>query len=244
MSVVVRVINLDRSPERLATFTADNPHIAIERFSAIEGKRLDRDACIRQGFIRPENRYNASALGLAASHVLLWQACAAGSEPFNIAEDDVIFHPQFPAAAERVNALANWDVIFWTFNFDWPIQVVLHRSIGPTVMVFEQDIMVRQIDDWRRASFQPMITRLLSCAGTAAYSISPQGARRYLEHCLPIGREEPPDVLKRRKTWENHGLDTEMSRHHGNLAAYVSMPPLALTPNDHTRSTIRSDVMT
>ena len=77
----------------------------------------------------------------------------------------------------------------------------------------------------------------MSCAGICASSISPAGARRYLDLCLPIGDARARYVLKEDVAWENSGLDVEMSRQHTSLATYVSLPPLAITPNDPRQST-------
>lgn len=240
MGFVVRVINLDRSPDRLASFKAHNPGLPIERMAAVDGRRIDREACIRADLITRENKYSPVAIGIAASHVSLWQACAAGSEPFHIAEDDAIFHPDFvDYAANNLGGLPDWDAVYWGFNFDWPMEIELAPSIGPTVMFFNQAALIGRLDTYRPSRFRPVLARLRSCAGIAAYSISLTGARRYLERCLPIGDSDPPDVTKRKLTWSNFGLDAEMSRHHPALATYVCLPPLAVTPNDYSRSTNR-----
>ncbi len=267
MGFVVRLINLDRSQDRLAAFRVCNPNLPFERVAAVDGKRLNRDSCIQNGLITPANTYDAPSLGIAASHIGLWQACAAGSEPFHIAEDDTIFHRDFVAmASDMLAKLGTWDIVFWGFNFDWSVEVEIMPAIGATVISFDQDAMRARFGVFRECPVRPFLTRLLSCAGIAAYSISPEGARRYLERCLPIA-DKPAryvfngdtkrwlkfldhcipitdagirHILDTESTnWLNYGLDVEMARHHADLHAFACVPPLAITPNDHARSTAR-----
>jgi len=179
MGLIVRVINLDRSTDRLATFQANNPDLPIERVSATDGRQLDREACIRSGLITGANEYAPGAIGIAASHAALWQACADGTEAFHIAEDDAIFHPDFVDIAETyLGQLGDWDAVFWGFNFDWPVEAILMPWMGPMVIVLDQDAMRSQIGTYRQSRFHPALAKLTSCAGTVAYSISPSGARR------------------------------------------------------------------
>jgi hypothetical protein len=51
----IRVINLDRSRDRLARFIERHPCVPIERFSAVDGFRIDRDACVSSGLITTSN---------------------------------------------------------------------------------------------------------------------------------------------------------------------------------------------
>ena len=162
---------------------------------------LEREACIHGGLITETNRYSPRALGIAASHVALWKICAAGTEPFHIAEDDAIFHPHFVGfAANNLAKLGDLDAVFWGFNFDWPIEVEFMQSIGPIVMLFNQNVVRDRFAIYRKSRFQPALAKLISCAGICAYSISPSGARRYLNRCLPIGDAGARLVLRRDKT--------------------------------------------
>ena len=117
MSFRVRVINLDRLPERMQLFREENPGLPIERVAAADGRQLARDDLIRRGFIAEVNAYGAGALGNALSHVALWRNCAEGGEAFHIAEDDAILHPAFaPRAFALLRGLGSWDLVFWGWN--------------------------------------------------------------------------------------------------------------------------------
>jgi hypothetical protein len=56
--VHVHVINLDRSPERLAEFRSVNRHLAgLSRAVAFDGSKLDLAELERQGLIRADIRH-------------------------------------------------------------------------------------------------------------------------------------------------------------------------------------------
>jgi GR25 family glycosyltransferase involved in LPS biosynthesis len=237
----VKVINLDRAPARMQRFRSDNPGLAFERVTATDGSDLARDGLIRDGIIAPENPYSTGALGNALSHVALWRHCAHGTEAFHIAEDDAVLHPDFTArAATLLEELPAWDVVFWGWNFDWPVRLHLTPAIRSVVLRFDQADMRGRVDAFRAGETPSRLVALESCAGTCCYAVSPRGAARLLARCLPIGDRCAPSASRRGRPWPNTGLDVEMSRHHSQMASYACLPPLALTRNDHATSTVQS----
>ena len=240
MSFRVRVINLDRLPERMRLFRAENPGLPIERVAAADGRQIARADLIRRGIIAEDNAYSAGALGNALSHITLWRQCVEAGETFHIAEDDALLHPAF---ADRASALLqgveSWDVVFWGWNFDWPVRMDLAPGVGSVVLRFNQREMRRQIDAFRASDVPVRLVGLNSCAGICCYSISPRGAVSLLARCLPIGNAAAPSVTRPGRLWPNTGLDVEMSRHYAAMACFASLPPLALTRNDHATSTVQ-----
>ena len=60
----IHLINLDRSPERLAQFTALNRHLqTVSRFSAVDGKHVNRGDLVQRGIIDPALDYTDGAVG-------------------------------------------------------------------------------------------------------------------------------------------------------------------------------------
>jgi glycosyl transferase, family 25 len=240
MSFRVRVINLDRLPERMGMFRVENPGLPIERVAAADGRQLRRDDLIRRGIIADVNAYNAGALGNALSHITLWRQCVEAGEAFHIAEDDAILHPAFTARATALlQGVESWDVVFWGWNFDWPVRMHLAPGVRSVVLRFNQNEMRRQIDAFRSSDVPVRLVGLDSCAGICCYSITPQGAAHLLARCLPIGNTAAALVTRPGRLWPNTGLDVEMSRHYAAMAPFACLPPLALTRNDHAASTVR-----
>ncbi|MCB8876571.1 glycosyltransferase family 25 protein [Acidisoma silvae] len=236
----IRVINLDSTPERFEQITAWNPGFPFERFSAVVGKDLDRDQCIHDGLITEDNTYTMGTVGCALSHITLWRQCAAGSQPFHIAEDDLILRADFQSMAQaKLNRLQDWDLVLWMHNFDWPLKVEPAVGLGPAIMQYDHATAVSRPDVFRQETTEPMLMRLLSAAAMGCYSISPKGAARMLADCLPVANQSADYVTQPGVTWFNTALDVEMNRHYHKWQAYVSVPPLAISPNDQSTSTIR-----
>jgi hypothetical protein len=240
MADVFNVINLDRTPARFAQFIDWNPDFQVERVSAFDGAKLDRADCVKNSLIREENIYAPGAIGSLMSHISLWGRCAASGQPMHIAEDDIVIRPDFwPQAHAALARLPAWDIVLWTHNFDWPVQIYPGPGLGPVVLQYNPEAVNKGLAQFRASTQPPTLCRLGSAAAIACYSISPKGAARMLADCLPIGNTAPPYVAQPDIAWHNSALDVEMSRHYANWNAYVSIPPLAVAPNDQTSSTIR-----
>lgn len=232
----IRVINLDRTPERLTRFLERHPGLPVERFAAVDGATIDRNAGVRDGVIAVENDYHPGAIGVAMSHVKLWRQCAAGSAPFHIAEDDAILRRDFRSIAARLlDTLDAWDIVLWAHNLDWPVQVRLAQGVGVTVVQYDPETV--DVTRFRSATVIPSLAPLSSAAGICCYSVSPAGAARMLADCLPIRSQDAQYLPK--TAWLNTGIDVEMSRHYAAWRAYIATPPIAISDNDQRASTIR-----
>jgi len=234
-----RVINLTRTPERWTRFVEQNPGIPAERWAAVDGAKLDRQVCIKDGIITAANEFTPGALGVAMSHLTLWRECTAGSEPYHIAEDDVVFRKDLPSMAQSVlEGLKHWDIVLWGHNLDWPVQVSLAPGTGVTAVQYDHEALA--LDRFQAARVVPMLAPLISAAGLLCYSISPQGAAHILSQCLPVGNEVATYLVKiKDRHWLNSGIDVELSRHYARLRAFIALPLLAVGKNDQTASTIR-----
>ena len=236
----IKAINLDRFPDRFARLLAWNPGFAIERFSAVEGRDFSFEDCLANGLITRDNTYSSGTRGLAMSHIALWRDCAAGDAPFHIAEDDIVLRADFwQQVLPLLDQTPAWDIALWTHNFDWPASVRPTPALGNIVLQYHSEAERIDIDRFRTESMPTVLLPLNSAAATACYSISPQGARKMLDACLPIGNTPAEYVARPGVGWSNTGLDVEMARHYGDMNAYLALPPLALAPNDMSQSTIR-----
>ena len=237
----IRVINLERSPERLTRFIERHPGLPVERFPAVDGAGLDRDACVKDGVITADNEYSPGAIGLAMSHIKLWRQCSAGSEPFHIAEDDAILRRDFESVAGTLlDTLDDWDIVLWGHNRDWPVHIRPAQGVGVVVVQYDHEAVDEtSLNLFRSATVTPILTPLFSAAGTCCYSVSPRGATRMLADCLPIGRESAKYLAKTGADWYNTGIDVELSRHYAEWRAYVALPLVAVSDNDQSASTIR-----
>lgn len=239
MTSEITVISLDRTPHRLQRFTDINSHLPFERFKAVDGRELDRGACIAEGLITPANLFKRGALGCTSSHVALWRRCVAEQRPLHIVEDDAILRHDFlEASALAIARLPSWDYIFWGSNFDWPMKVRLGPGLGTCVIHPNQAEMREEWREFQASTQSPVLARLITCTGLCCYSISPKGARRLLDRVLPISDDPAPFALNSKVNVATTNLDIAISRQSAVLEAYIAIPCLALTLNVHSESTI------
>jgi tetratricopeptide (TPR) repeat protein len=248
--VHVHVINLDRSPDRLAEFRSLNGHLAeITRFPAVDGQRLDIPSLAAQGLAATDilSMYRIGAVGDAMSNIALWETAIRTGRNVTIAEDDAIFNRQFDRCAEELIAglPPDWDLISWGFNFDLFMSFEMLPGVSLCVAQFEQERLRTNVDAFRQQSIAPRAYRLRWAFGTPCYTVSPKGALALKSKCLPLrpmlipcpeGAKAPPHA----RIFRNVGIDNTLNSVYPDLNAYVCFPPLVVVKNEPAKSTIQA----
>lgn len=197
------LINLDRSPERLAFFSAQAQRcgLVFERLSAVDGKRLseaDKAAAVATRFeFQP---VNAGEIGLFMSHRACWQRIVESGEAFGaVFEDDAVLSMGIVEVLDGIDAQA-------------PAADVLKlETTGRTVVL--------QSQRWT-LSPQHQAGRLMTWhGGTAAYVVSRQGATRLLAATQPLA--DPVDQV----------MFNPMSRVSSSLTVLQVLPAVAMQKN-------------
>ncbi len=250
MELQVNLINLDRSADRLAEFAAHNAHLGqVVRFSAVDGRTLDLAALARAGLVAPDilDTYSLGAVGCAMSHIALWKRAVAHGQALTIAEDDAIFHGQFRrhAAAVMANLPPAWDIILWGWNFDLFVSIEMFPGVSPCLAQFEQITSEAGVQAFQQQELVPHPLKVRWAFGTPCYSISPDGARAVMGKCLPLrplvlsfpeGLRAAPHL----PYFKAVGIDVTLNAVYRELRAFICFPPLVVTRNDISRSTISS----
>lgn len=240
ISKYVRVISLDRTPERFENFSEKNPNLLAQRFPAYEGSRLNRALLIERGIIDPNLNYSNGALGCAISHISLWHECLHRNEVLHIAEDDAIiredFHEIFQKAQEEQK---DWDIFLWGYNTNWPIGIKFGAHQKFYIKAQQEPYPQEQYQSFQNSQEKNFSFPVSSAAGLGLYSISPKGADKMLRYSLPLRGIAAPFAENENTGWNNTGIDVELSRHYGALNAFISFPPAAIMINDELNSTIR-----
>ena len=185
------------------------------------------------------------------SHLSLWSQAAEQNRTITILEDEIILSESFTHSSQEIlSTTKEFDVILWGVNTDWPISVQPGDGMPEASLLFGKNISsnASPTPDCR----SPSLFRLLSFAGLGAYTITPAGARRLLEHLLPIGNvpakaryfEAGVGTLSHFINWSNSGLDVELSRQSGNFRFYLSLPFLAHPINDWSTSSFKRETHT
>ena len=138
-AMIIRFINLDRTPNRCREFLAVNKHLShVSRFAAIDGNDLDPDALVRDGIISVgiPQIYTRGNLGLALSHFALWREAIESGNTVTICEDDAIFNRDFLHAADKVISRlpTDWDLVLWGWNFDASLMMDLLPGVSPCLV--------------------------------------------------------------------------------------------------------------
>jgi len=237
----VHLINLDESEDRLAEFKERNRQLTdVIRFPAIVGRKVSPEKLVRAGVMsRDIPPYGKGAIGNALSHLSLWKLAIDQSAVVTIAEDDAVFHHTFEAKAEaHLRSLPEaWDIVLWGWNFDSVLLFDFLEGVSPCVGRFSQPQLRLHLKEYQSLAIQSRLYPLQIAFGIMAYSVSPAGALKLAEHCLPIRKM---DVfcpgLNRAVT--NSTIDIMMNALYPKINSYVCFPPLAVTSNDKDRSTV------
>lgn len=238
----VKVINLRRSPERRAAFEQENTGLNYEFFDARDGRLLTDDQLNDPNyFIQPLPFPGPGAYGVALSHLQLWDECVASGEPMTIAEDDAVFRADFSEQAEKVLAGMDegWDFVLWGWNFDSILSVFPMGDVSPAVMVFDQNSLRQNIGAFRMLRNPVHSFPLDKCFGIPAYTISPAGAKKFRDLCFPMIDVKVFFPLLNREIG-NTGVDLAMNNIYACTRSFAAFPPLVVTANDHTISTIQT----
>ncbi|MFT8672565.1 MAG: glycosyltransferase family 25 protein [Acetobacter orientalis] len=236
----IRLINLDRSVDRLKRFRNHNmTHNNINRVSAIDGTKIDRLELIEGELLDPSLIYTDGAIGCALSHIIQWNYAVENEVPITIIEDDAILSKNFSEETERLIGTLNddWDIVFWAYNMDSYISLQMPGGLGGCNLTFDQSTQEKP-----EALFSEKISsqlyKLQSFFGMAAYSVSPRGAEKILKFCLPLRPMlQVYPVLG--KTLQNTGIDNMVCKILPHIKSFAAYPPLAVPENNTEISTVQ-----
>jgi GR25 family glycosyltransferase involved in LPS biosynthesis len=238
----IHLVNLDRSTDRLAAFQAANSHVMplVTRFAAFDGKNVERAALVERGIIASDLGYKDGALGNALSQVTLWDMAIREDRSLTICEDDAVFNRSFCAASEAImrELPPDWHVIKWGWNFDSPLWFDMIPGVSSCMSWLDQDSLRKGIDAFQSIDPRSRAFRLLQAFGNICYSISSAGARLLRQNCLPL-RNTSVYVPGLRAAVTNYCIDVALNETFYRMNSYVCIPPLVVTRNDHSTSTVQ-----
>lgn len=245
-------INLRSRTERRDAFLANNgaeldaSGFPWRRVDGVDGGELatstTSEALIARGIIAREGLpdgylpHTWGHLGCALSHRSQWEEAARSEEGdvLVILEDDAEVCPQFGAQLRRALDLATqrgpWDVLHFGFNPDVPLAMQLDCPRMEVQLICMDhgrpvEVGARFPVIWPQQppAGEMLLARVLDMRSLCGYAVTARGARRLLDGCFPMSATSIDGSISRK-------LREEV------LTSLVVLPPLVMSPNDHTVS--------
>ncbi|MGP0084667.1 MAG: glycosyltransferase family 25 protein [Steroidobacteraceae bacterium] len=235
----INVISLERTPERLAEFRQFNGHLkdAIAVFKAVDGATLSLDDVAARGLIEPPIHYTKGAVGSMISHTSLWEHAAKTGEITTICEDDAIFSFDFARRfMELLTALPDdTDIVYWGWNFDALTAIEFIPAMSAWTLGFGRNPQRSEISAFQNCSSNPVPYRLLRAFGIICYTVTPNGAQRLRQLCLPV-RGDTWDFPEIRLRMPNVNMDVAICNALPRIKGFCSVRPLVMSLNERHRS--------
>jgi glycosyl transferase, family 25 len=201
--LIALVINLDRSPERLAAFAeqARAAGLAFERLPAVDGRQLS--AAEQAQAVAPRFEFqplNPGEIAIFMSQRAAWQRIVASGQPFGaVFEDDVVLAPATGRVLQAIASLAPAADL-----------IKLETSGRPVVLTEPSWVLatghgLRRLCSWH--------------GGAAGYVVSRGAAQRLLQLTEPLA--DPVDQV----------LFNPLSRISASLTVLQAVPALCMQRN-------------
>jgi GR25 family glycosyltransferase involved in LPS biosynthesis len=235
------VINLARTPKRLAAFLKQNSGCGIDfqRFEAADGALIGDEEAVRLNLIKRGTKWRTAAtIGVALSHRNLWEATIAEGRPRLVFEDDVFIRDDFrPVFATAVSGLAGWDIILLGYNTDALVEFNVAGDFDLSGLFTVRHPDSAQLASFVRSRNPAGLFRLRHAFGISGYAISPAGAKKLIARCFPMDNR----LIEFKATnhrFNSSSIDCMMNVFYRDIDAYAFVGPLVLPLNDWQTSTV------
>jgi GR25 family glycosyltransferase involved in LPS biosynthesis len=237
------VVNLARSPERLAAFHRNNGGCGIDfrRFEAADGNEISDVRAIEQKIIKPGTKWpSRGTIGVALSHRQLWEKSVAEQRRLVVFEDDAYVRDDFKTAfMELMARLPRWDIVLLGYNTDALLEFNVIGDFDLSGLFNLRQPKREQLIKFARLAEPVNTFRLKHVFGTCGYAVSREGAAQLARRCFPMDNRVVHFPATNRKL-PVFSIDSMMNLFYQRLDAFVCLPPLVLTPNDRATSTVAS----
>lgn len=233
------VISLSRTPQRLATFRKHNDGLGltISHHEGVDGKEVNLRKLVKWGKITETANYKPGMIGSALSHGELWQKAVDLGRTILVFEDDVRLRKDFAVQADGLLKEAGaFDIVMFGFNTDYQLATGLFPGCDTLSVFSNRYPNTADMEAFAASTTRPALLPLRGMFGGCAYAISPEGAASLLKACFPLDNR-PVTFAPGAKPFSAFSLNGMMNTAYKNLKAYISFPPIALSPNDQQATT-------
>jgi glycosyl transferase family 25 len=236
MTIETYVITLDPASERFRHFKALNEHLDAEPFIGVDGAKLSFPDSVKQGFITADcaasGMVSPGQLGCAISHWTLWWKAVYEQKSLLILEDDAATHRDLRSWIDQSEVCRDADLILFGINTDSVLEAISPEGVHQITIFGEPypdyDSIGEKLSLTRTSDVRTW--KLRKALGLCCYLVTPAGAAKLVERALPLRLEGVPLPLVN-DNMAGIGVDRRANALFADMAAYVSIPFLAWSPN-------------
>jgi GR25 family glycosyltransferase involved in LPS biosynthesis len=231
--------------KRLTKFFSDNGALAdaqiimgVNALRALEDPAILAEIRARSS---EESMWPLGAVCCGLAHFEAISVCIESNEPVTIFEDDAVLVGNFD---EKSKALIDevgteWDLIQWGYNWDSYLDIRYPEKNGP---VFRVGLLSEKEkfseETFRNSNVNSKLFPLVSTFGMHAYTISPKGAKKLLQHYPRITDIYIDNINLLNQGYWALSLDMVLNSFYDKNECYVALPPLSYVVNDKQASVI------
>lgn len=234
-------ISLPSDPIRYKNFLYYNRHVpGITLFPGINGKDFLRKHGRQKDLIAKTCKWKAGQLGCGLSHASLWMNAVKTSNVTTIFEDDAHLCRNFEHESHKIleQLPADFDVILWGANPGTYYTFGIVPGTAKCHAYLDKSDVWSSLDNFCNRRISTNFFPLNQAFGTLGYTVSPKGAKKLIEHCLPFD-SIPVFSLSTQNHYIADGIDGVLNRFYSSMKAFITSPPLALVKDDIEKSSTK-----
>lgn len=239
------VISSEIYHQRLNQFFTSNDSVAEAHvIMGVDAQKAKNDEVVLQSLkdqSSEESMWPLGSICCGLAHYQVFQECIELDKPVTIFEDDAILVSDFDAKSkilmEQIGT--EWDIIQWGFNWDSFLYIRFPEKKGPVFKVHLQAEKDKfSIEDFKNTGEQSTLFPLVSTFGMHAYTISPKGAKKFLEFYPRITDIYVNNVDLLGQGYWALSLDMVLNAFYDTRDCFIALPPLSYVVNDKQVSAI------
>ena len=231
--------------DRMKKFFEDNKALSDTRvIMGIDATKALKNPAILEEInsqISEDSMWTLGAICCGLAHYQAFRECIESDKPVTIFEDDAILVTNFD---EKSKALldqvgTDWDLVQWGYNWDSYLDIRYPEKKGP---VFRVGLLSEKEkyneEEFKASDIKSTLFPLVSTFGMHAYTISPKGAKKFLEYYPKISDIYIDNINLVNQGYWALSLDMVLNSFYDKNECYIALPPLSYVVNNKQESVI------
>lgn len=239
------VISSEIYHQRLTAFFNDNDSVMNAKVvMGINAKKLESDPVALAEIKNLTSETCVWPLGsicCGLAHLQVFRECIEINEPVTVFEDDAILVSDFDIkSSSLINKIdSDWDIIQWGFNWDSFQYTRFPQKKGPVFKLnLQSELEKFKIEEFKSSGANSTLFPLVSTFGMHAYTISPAGAKKFLDYYPKITNIIVDNIKLLGHSYQALSLDMVLNSFYDSNNCFIALPPLSYVVNDKQASEI------